>query len=231
MEIPKPIGNRYVIGDIHGCLQTFVALLDKLSLTSNDQLFLLGDYIDRGKHGKEVIDLIMELSAVGLNVFALRGNHEQDLLNYANEEFRFLEWHCKKNNLLGMLQNEKLKPKYVDFLNSLPFFYTTQGFILVHASINYEHKSPLLDIESMLWSRKHSPHPKAPNAPRIVHGHTLCYISDLQYNIAVRNQIINIDTGAYFRKKHKTQNIAKLGFLTAFNLDTWQIVTQENIEN
>ncbi|MFT6129303.1 MAG: serine/threonine protein phosphatase 1 [Neolewinella sp.] len=49
---------RYTISDIHGCLKTFRALLDELKLDRNDELFLLGDYIDRGPDSQGVIDLI-----------------------------------------------------------------------------------------------------------------------------------------------------------------------------
>ncbi len=45
----SPTGQRWVISDIHGYAQTFQTLVrEKIKLTRNDQLFLLGDYIDRG---------------------------------------------------------------------------------------------------------------------------------------------------------------------------------------
>ncbi len=53
--------KRYVIADIHGCTKTFHALLEKISLQKADQLFLLGDYIDKGKDGAGVIDKIISL--------------------------------------------------------------------------------------------------------------------------------------------------------------------------
>lgn len=37
------------IEDIHGCSKTFFSLLEKLEITGNDVLYLLSDYIDRGK--------------------------------------------------------------------------------------------------------------------------------------------------------------------------------------
>ena len=39
---------KYAISDIHGCLKSFQALLEKIDLKKEDELFLLGDYIDRG---------------------------------------------------------------------------------------------------------------------------------------------------------------------------------------
>jgi len=56
VKIEKPsIGRRIAIGDIHGCFKTFKSLLEnKIRLKEEDQLFLLGDYIDKGKRNKEV---------------------------------------------------------------------------------------------------------------------------------------------------------------------------------
>ena len=50
--------NKYAISDIHGCLKTFKALLTKLDFSKQDELYLLGDYIDRGPDSKGVIDYI-----------------------------------------------------------------------------------------------------------------------------------------------------------------------------
>jgi serine/threonine protein phosphatase 1 len=36
------------IGDIHGCYETMVSLIDQIRLNKADHLVFLGDYIDRG---------------------------------------------------------------------------------------------------------------------------------------------------------------------------------------
>ena len=82
-------GRRLVISDIHGCHKTFSALLKKVQLNRNDQLFLLGDYISRGPNSGKVIDIILDLRYHGFDVFALRGNHEQMVLDcLENTPFR-----------------------------------------------------------------------------------------------------------------------------------------------
>ena len=70
--------NRlFAIGDIHGCFDSFQELIEnKIQLSKNDRLVLLGDYIDRGPKSKEVIDYIINLQAKGYNIIALAGNHE-----------------------------------------------------------------------------------------------------------------------------------------------------------
>jgi predicted phosphodiesterase len=41
-------GRLIAIGDIHGCHQEFGDLLDRLALTREDRLILLGDLVNRG---------------------------------------------------------------------------------------------------------------------------------------------------------------------------------------
>ena len=42
--------SRWIIPDIHGCAKTLeVMLKNMLKATPEDELFFLGDYIDRGK--------------------------------------------------------------------------------------------------------------------------------------------------------------------------------------
>jgi len=44
------------IGDIHGCINTLRALIEKINPRPDDQFVFLGDFIDRGKNSKEVVD-------------------------------------------------------------------------------------------------------------------------------------------------------------------------------
>lgn len=40
LQVPKPQqGRRFVIADVHGCMLTLVALIKKIGLTTQDQLF------------------------------------------------------------------------------------------------------------------------------------------------------------------------------------------------
>ena len=68
--------RRIVIGDVHGHYDTLVALLDSISPTTNDEVYFLGDLIDRGPKSAQVVDLVMR------NQFkCLRGNHEEMMLD------------------------------------------------------------------------------------------------------------------------------------------------------
>lgn len=62
----------YVLSDIHGHLQRFESMLEKIDLKSEDSLFILGDVIDRFPYGIEILKKIMDMP----NVRMLLGNHE-----------------------------------------------------------------------------------------------------------------------------------------------------------
>ena len=52
----------YAIGDIHGCLNKVLRLLEVLRYDpATDRLIFLGDYIDRGPDSKGVLDLLLRL--------------------------------------------------------------------------------------------------------------------------------------------------------------------------
>lgn len=75
---------KFIISDIHGCFYTLISLLAKLEEISNEagqspEYIFAGDYIDRGKHNKEVIDLMISLKGDG--AVCLKGNHD-DVVNY-----------------------------------------------------------------------------------------------------------------------------------------------------
>ena len=78
----------YAIGDIHGNLDLLERLLDKLHPDLNrDQLFFMGDYIDRGRQSKGVVDYVLRLKnqASPGTVICLKGNHEAMFLNFLRE--------------------------------------------------------------------------------------------------------------------------------------------------
>ncbi|MEZ4987733.1 MAG: metallophosphoesterase [Saprospiraceae bacterium] len=121
------MSTQYAIGDIHGCLHTFEALLDQISLTTSDELFLLGDYIDRGWNSKGVIDKIIALRQEGYHVTTLRGNHEQMLIDSWKEEVEQGYRFTGDEDLLqsfGARSVKDIPTSYIDFCHSLPYYHT-----------------------------------------------------------------------------------------------------------
>lgn len=49
----------YAVSDLHVCYDKYIKLLERLNMTSDDPLCILGDIVDRGSDGiKIVLDLI-----------------------------------------------------------------------------------------------------------------------------------------------------------------------------
>ena len=52
---------RYIaITDIHGELEKLENLLSKIDIRKDDKFVFMGDYIDRGKNSKGVVDRVIE---------------------------------------------------------------------------------------------------------------------------------------------------------------------------
>ena len=62
----------YVTSDIHGCYDQYLRLIQRLDLKEDDRLYILGDLVDRGDGGIEIIKDVMKRK----NVVCLRGNHD-----------------------------------------------------------------------------------------------------------------------------------------------------------
>ncbi|MCJ7774870.1 MAG: metallophosphoesterase, partial [Desulfobulbaceae bacterium] len=64
----------FVVGDIHGCLDMLNRLMDKIRWEPDkDRLIFLGDYIDRGKDPKGVVDYVLALAKCSARVECLIG--------------------------------------------------------------------------------------------------------------------------------------------------------------
>lgn len=74
----------YAMSDIHGFIEPFEEALTHVDLNDGtSRLVLLGDYCDRGPASLDVYRKIMGLQEeFPAQVIALRGNHEEMLLEY-----------------------------------------------------------------------------------------------------------------------------------------------------
>lgn len=69
------MSRTLAIGDVHGCLRALQTMEDWLDFDPDDQLILLGDYVDRGPDTRGVLEWLIDRQQK-LNLIALRGNHE-----------------------------------------------------------------------------------------------------------------------------------------------------------
>ena len=132
-----------VIGDIHGHFKRFMSLYKKLNVTDNDLLIFLGDFIDRGAEGEviQMIEWIMSQTQKE-NVIALRGNHEQMMIDFFdNGDINWLFNGGKETSVdikVRMEATDKsLLLKILDFAKNLPLYYRMtikgQDYFFCHA--------------------------------------------------------------------------------------------------
>lgn len=226
--------RRYAISDIHGCSKTFSALLSKIELQKEDQLFLLGDYIDRGVDSKGVVDTILQLKADGHQVHCLLGNHEWMLMNSISEYKKFENW--MKNGGSITLDSykiseldylKKLPSEHIQFFRSLEYYIELEDYYLVHAGFNFKDADPFSDYESMLWIRDWHKNIRQENLhnKKIIHGHTPRVVTKLFEELKNKSSLVyNIDCGCVFDSNHN------LGVLCALNLDDLSFSIQKNID-
>ena len=107
----------YVTSDIHGRLDLFEKMLEKINFNDNDKLFVLGDMVDRGGD-LSLLSKIHKLQSKGMCI-PIMGNHEKILLNILDmytpkaeiesliKETRILKnsfAYVNDNNIMALLQ-------------------------------------------------------------------------------------------------------------------------------
>lgn len=225
----KNIKRRIVVGDIHGCFNTFKTLVEnKIQLSKNDQLFLLGDYVNKGPKSAETIDYIISLKENGYHIATLRGNHEDILLDVEENTPEILPWILRDSP--NMLEEKRLKTKYRTFFKSLLYYIELDDFILVHAAFNFKIQNPFSDKNAMLWLRKFKNKKQFIQGKTIIHGHQPQNIEDIIENVNKRKKVIGLDNGVCYIKKHKIYDFQKMGNLCALNIDDYVLYIQKNVE-
>ncbi|MDY0140444.1 MAG: metallophosphoesterase family protein [Bacteroidales bacterium] len=218
--------RNLAIGDIHGCYYTFRKLLDKINLSTNDNLYLLGDMVNRGTNSSNVLDLIIDLQKDNHNIFPIRGNHEQLLLNLLNEsphiKHKYLRYY-KSTDLFN--SKDTLKKRYFKLLNDMPFYLMNDNSIFVHAALDLSREDVFENKDFMLYSRYQRGSIKNLNGKRLFHGHVATNIKIIRNNVAQKEAIIGIDNGCIYAQKRKG-----FGRLICINTDNLEVISVKNIE-
>ncbi len=222
-ELPKvgkiKSGRRIAIGDIHGCFKTFKALITTINPTKADQIFILGDVIDKGKHSKEVVDIIMDFQMVGYPFYVVRGNHEQAFLSAYQCGFEFFVTYLDQNQTDDFLDDLE---KYLTFFSELPYCLDLGDWLVCH--------TPFLVNEESLYRGMKGLFPKNNfeiadlSTKKQIAGHVVETMEVIEQSIAQKNQVILIDSGCVYKENEG------LGYLSAFDLDSYELITQENID-
>lgn len=233
--------KRWVIPDIHGCVKTLQTLVEELIRPTRwDELYFLGDYIDRGPDSKGVIDYIRGLQKEKYNITALRGNHEEFLLELyeaeLNSKFAWFHRFADKKyrswmeiggretlHSFGITELRDIPPEYVEWMKALTYYVKMEDFILVHAGLNFGIDDPFEDKETMIWTREYNIVPEKIGNRKIIHGHVPVNLELM--DMAVKNQslkFIDLDNGPYIQGK------SGFGNLVALELDSMETLIQDN---
>jgi len=226
--------RKIAITDIHGCHLTFKKLVrDVVKLTVNDELYLLGDYIDRGPGSRQVFDFIFALRDAGHAVRCLRGNHEDVMLKCMRGAGNFQSWIMYGGRMtlesFGALTIDQIDAKYIQFIDELEYYIEVDNYILVHAGLSFVTDNPLTDRYGMLWSRdwENDANKEWLNGRRVIYGHTPIMKNVLEANLPQLSErlLLNIDVGCY------GTYIKGYGHLSAFDMTNETIYFQENIDD
>lgn len=199
-----------VIGDVHGCYKTLMALVNKLP---HNNLCFVGDVIDRGNNSKECVEFVMQHKCV-------LGNHE-DFVRCIDSttnvcERALIEDSWISNGGAKTIKSFHDEPHILyDWIVTLPITISYRNkigkdFIISHSAFNMKEKNKTKQVDSVLWGRDY---------------HKNNMLNDIGHTPYKKIKFflpwgVCIDTGCVFGN-----------ILTAFDLETSEIYTQENIED
>lgn len=122
------MGTRtIVVGDIHGCYDELMALLEKVDLGASDRVVSVGDLITKGPKSREVLQLFMTDGRLSTVI----GNHDLALRRYWNGE----DINLKPAQKEAHKELKAGKDDYTSFLNRLPFMIDLGTHLVVHAGL------------------------------------------------------------------------------------------------
>ena len=171
----------YVMSDIHGMKEKFYQLLEKIKLKPDDRLYVLGDVIDRGKDG---IELLLDLMNRD-NVTVLVGNHEVMMLNAIKPTANMVDiklWFRNYGNVtydaFSNLSEDKQKQIH-EFILKMPLTaevtVNDKKYLLVHGAppeLQYKlYQTFIPEREFATWERLNADD-IMPKGKTVIFGHT-----------------------------------------------------------
>jgi serine/threonine protein phosphatase 1 len=206
----------YAVGDVHGradlLKQLFSRIDDDLKQHPIGEAIhvFLGDYIDRGQDSAAVLDLLIGRARTH-RMSCLKGNHELFLSEFLENPGVLKHWSQygglptlasygltptinadpKEQAELSARLCNAIPKSHSQFLAGLKLSFTCGDFFFVHAGVRPGTPLSRQCEDDLLWIRNEFLLHEEPFEKIIVHGHTPVWEPD------VRNNRINIDTGAY----------------------------------
>ena len=73
---------HYIMSDIHNDCERFREMLQRISFSKEDHLFIVGDVFDRSNHNPNPVDLYFKILSLDARCTMIRGNHDHWLATY-----------------------------------------------------------------------------------------------------------------------------------------------------
>ena len=222
----------WVIGDIHGCYDTFMALLKKLP--EGDKICLVGDLIDRGPKSRQVVQYVIDNK-----IDCVKGNHEVMMVEQPdywplNGGMETLESYSSDlDGLYHMQLDKKLFAEHKEWMETLPTYLeypdikneNGRHLVVSHSILHdvWKNRNGTKQqqdqfYQTALWSRSFHKLKDNPEIFNII-GHT-----PQKYTVSATKIYANVDTGCCFTQ------FEEYGILSALKFPEMEVVTQENIE-
>ncbi len=199
-------------------------MLDKVHLKPADQLFFLGDYVNKGPRSCDTLDYIINLSSNNLNIHCLLGNHDLIILNHltgtiTQSHERLHSWNSECFYHTGEREH------YINFLNNLPYFIEMEDCFLVHAGFDFSAPQPFEAWEAMLNIVGIDVDNKLVMGKKIIHGHFPQTLDTIKSAIDKNSQVIGLDNGCVYQGIRKEQ-----GCLLCLDLTGNKLYQQQKVD-
>jgi bis(5'-nucleosyl)-tetraphosphatase (symmetrical) len=120
--------TRYAIGDVQGCDRELRTLLKLIGFSADrDQLWLVGDLVNRGPGSLAVLRFVHSLAD---NAVVVLGNHDLHLLALAHKSARY-----RKSDTLAQVLEAPDRDALLEWLMSRPLAYAQGNDLMVHAGV------------------------------------------------------------------------------------------------
>lgn len=226
----------YVVGDIHGCYNTFMKLYDEIK---GSKIILVGDLLDKGHDSKKVIDFCIEN-----NIESIRGNHEQlfldNMVHFLNDNINikytkwFNEWGGDTTMKSYDYDKEVIK-RHISYIEKLPHykeievngvnFFITHGFGLPY----YDDKT---NIRALMSNRLYGHHYDVNNVDELSKFNVVNIFGHDAFTEVKRHKLyVGIDTGCAYGVTSKTGGkltALKLNDMITISVDVIDKVTYSN---
>ena len=210
--------RRFFIGDVHGHYEGLMMLMEAIAPNLDDQVYFLGDLIDRGPQSAKVVDFVQKSAYP-----CLLGNHEQLLLDaFPDGEVynpALQAWlYSGGQATVASYKEVGILMEHLDWMRTLPIYLDLGDIWLAHAGVHPELSVEEQTYHELCWIREqfHSiPQPYFPDKLIII-GHTITFTLPgvAPGRLAQGHGWLDIDTGAYHPKS---------GWLTAVDIENGQV--------